>query len=338
MKALNIGARPGLLGGEKSRVLRFFVAALCLPVLVGCATQPSQAPASSSSAEPLAESSTAFDEPWPLEFDQSELEAAAYVAASDFFEEVRSPSEQPVLLFADSTPSRIRDILNEVAVSSSEYLFPLIEGPVSLSYVVARDDAEVAQLLAETGLNIPLDNMCGWNASPNCTDWTELGWWPIQHSYWRANSPRTDLIANSAVIPHEWFHEVQFQKLSYDPNRISPTSLGIGVWIYEGSATFVDRVLTKKLGGNTRILQGCFDNTRPLSEHWMHDQSAYDLGAFASAYIVASVGFQPLLDFFIEIRNDRNWAEAFERAIGLTTEDFYEKFEQVRSNISLPQC
>lgn len=321
-----------------------------IAILAGCAAEPeiegieteqpvaTQEPESTPRAEPTVEVAHVFDEPWPLEFTKSQLESASFEAASAFFDGVRSAPGEPVILFADSVPANIRSILEEVASSSSEYLFPLIEVPVIFGYAVAENDAAVAELLATTGLQITIEDICGWDGKPGCVDWMELGWWPIQTTFWRKGAPRAELIANSRVIPHEWFHEVQFQKFSYDSSRVAPSSLGIGVWIYEGSATFVDRVITKKLGGQVNILEGCVDKDRPLAEHWQHDQSAYYLGAFATAYIVASIGFQPLLDFFVEARNDRNWPAAFERAIGISLDDFYDKFEKVRPNINLPAC
>ena len=63
----------------------------------------------------------------------------------------------------------------------------------------------------------------------------------------------------------------------------------------------------------------------------------YITGQLASEFIVASVGFQKFLDIWINFKETQNFDKSFEKAIGISIEEFYDKFEKARLNLGLPE-
>jgi hypothetical protein len=62
----------------------------------------------------------------------------------------------------------------------------------------------------------------------------------------------------------------------------------------------------------------------------------YNIGQVASEYIIASVGFQKMLDIFIDFGTSQNFEKSFEKVTGISKTTFYEKFDQIRTNVGLP--
>jgi hypothetical protein len=62
----------------------------------------------------------------------------------------------------------------------------------------------------------------------------------------------------------------------------------------------------------------------------------YNIGQVASEYIVASVGFQKLLDIWIDYGTTRNFEKSFENVTGISKTTFYDKFDQIRTKVGLP--
>jgi hypothetical protein len=62
----------------------------------------------------------------------------------------------------------------------------------------------------------------------------------------------------------------------------------------------------------------------------------YNIGQVASEYIIASVGFQKMLDIFIDFGTSKNFEKSFEKVTGISKTSFYEKFDQIRTNVGLP--
>jgi hypothetical protein len=62
----------------------------------------------------------------------------------------------------------------------------------------------------------------------------------------------------------------------------------------------------------------------------------YVIGQVATEYIVASVGFQKMLDIFVDYKTTKNFEKSFENVIGISKVTFYEKFDQIRTKVGLP--
>lgn len=59
----------------------------------------------------------------------------------------------------------------------------------------------------------------------------------------------------------------------------------------------------------------------------------YLLGRLASEYIVASVGFERFLQIYWKVGEGMDFPTAFEKAVGISLEDFYEKFDRNAKNL-----
>ncbi len=62
----------------------------------------------------------------------------------------------------------------------------------------------------------------------------------------------------------------------------------------------------------------------------------YNMGRIAVEYLVASAGFQKMLDVHLDYRLSRNFRTSFNKVYGFPVEEFYEKFEKIRLNVGLP--
>jgi hypothetical protein len=62
----------------------------------------------------------------------------------------------------------------------------------------------------------------------------------------------------------------------------------------------------------------------------------YNIGQVATEYLVASIGFQKMLDIWIDFSTTRNFEQSFESVTGISKNTFYEKFDQIRTQVGLP--
>lgn len=161
-----------------------------------------------------------------------------------------------------------------------------------------------------------------------------------------------------ALLAHEYFHLVQVNILQ-STNGI-PTKDGtansanaIPAWFLEGTAGFVGFSVAA-LSQNASYWEGResmlsyapqqeFVNRNSISDYEIrvccgNDTPTYPyvVGQVATEYIVASIGFQKMLDIWIDYRNSKNFETSFERVTGITKTAFYEKFDQIRTKVGLP--
>ena len=60
------------------------------------------------------------------------------------------------------------------------------------------------------------------------------------------------------------------------------------------------------------------------------------IGQVATEYLVASVGFQRMLDIFTDFKLTKNFDKSFENATGISKQEFYKKFDNNRSKLGMP--
>ena len=162
------------------------------------------------------------------------------------------------------------------------------------------------------------------------------------------------------LLAHEYFHLVQ-------PNFANPTD-GFGlniksgdaddanafpIWFVEGTAEFVGYSVGALLqnasywnGRSTMLSYSPPDpstNRNAISDYEIRTPYGnnaptypYNIGQVASEYIIASVGFQEMLDIFIDYRTTKNFEKSFESVTGISKATFYEKFDQIRTKVGLP--
>jgi hypothetical protein len=63
----------------------------------------------------------------------------------------------------------------------------------------------------------------------------------------------------------------------------------------------------------------------------------YVIGQVATEYLVASGGFQKIIDVYTDFKMTKNFEKSFENVYGFTEKSFYEKFDAMRSKLSLPE-
>lgn len=168
-------------------------------------------------------------------------------------------------------------------------------------------------------------------------------------------SPGAD---GGALLAHEYFHLVQ-ANLSNSLNGIrtksgdASSANAVPAWFLEGTAEFVGYsvgALSQNASywdGRPRMLSSsppeesvnrnsiadyeirtCCGNSAPTYP--------YNIGQVATEFIVASIGFQKMLDIWIDYGVSRNFEASFEKITGIPKAFFYERFDQMRTKVGLP--
>ncbi len=160
-------------------------------------------------------------------------------------------------------------------------------------------------------------------SSPNdwkiCLNCGGLGW----------ASPKTGL---SAVTPHEIFHI--WQRAAYkrinDNNPDPSNPANAPVWFDEGGADFFGEAMYSKTS-NSYQSPKVFWQPYKLKDYATRNIDGslpYLLGRLACEYIVASKGMDKFLDIYWNVGAGQNFSTAFENALGITLDTFYEKFDK----------
>jgi hypothetical protein len=170
-----------------------------------------------------------------------------------------------------------------------------------------------------------------------------------------ARNPGND---GGALVAHEYFHLVQanlansttgLQTKSGDLSLIN----AIPVWFLEGGAEFVGYSVgalaqgASYWDGRFRMLsygpREEFANRNAITDYEIRiccgnstPTYPYNIGHVAIEYIVASLGFQKMLDIWVDYSSTRNFETSFEKVTGISKEAFYQKFEQIREKVELP--
>jgi hypothetical protein len=156
----------------------------------------------------------------------------------------------------------------------------------------------------------------------------------------------------SSLLAHEYFHLVQSQLANPDRYMIKDGSLVTSylfpAWLIEGSAEFTGYSVAA-LSMGSEYWQGRERMFNPVNQNSLQDAEIrvfigtqpngpidpYGIGRAATEFLVASVGFQKLLDIFALFKETRNFEKSFERATGVSTAFFYSRFEMVRSKLGM---
>lgn len=175
----------------------------------------------------------------------------------------------------------------------------------------------------------------------------------------RSYDPRNPGSDGGALLAHEYFHLVQANLAKSAPSGVRTKSgdndslNAIPAWFLEGTADFVGFSVAA-LSQNASYWVG-----RPMMLSYAPPQDSinknsiadyeiriccgndkptypYNIGQVATEFIVASVGFQKMLDIWIDYGKTRNFEKSFESVTGISKLDFYAKFDQLRTRVGLP--
>lgn len=125
-----------------------------------------------------------------------------------------------------------------------------------------------------------------------------------------------------AILAHENFHSVQSYLGKYDGH----TMRSIPSWFEEGTADYFGY-----------MSYACANNKSYFASISRHGDATsvttagydpYNDGRMAVEYLVASAGFQSIIDIYKHYGNGISFDEAFEASVGLSIKDFYEKLKK----------
>ena len=201
----------------------------------------------------------------------------------------------------------------------------------------------VEQLNANGGKYMQCDDNSGNQGLTYCLDeGASQGYVITSDQDYRATNPGFD---GSALLSHEYFHLVQRVLLGSN-NGIPKRSDANGskdsfpIWFVEGTANFVGfSVAALALDatyweGRPMMFQYA-PRTPDLNSNTLEDYEIrngpgnnsptypYIAGQLASEYLVASVGFQKMLDIWLNFKNTKNFEKSFENAVGISKDAFY---------------
>lgn len=135
---------------------------------------------------------------------------------------------------------------------------------------------------------------------------------------------------------HDLFHTIQYALLGFDHARTptdSPKS--VPVWLMEGSASLYGFYILEKInfgyymsGRNIQIRHLTYKNVKSLSEYKTRVFDPYGIGTAATEYLVASIGFEKMLDIFRFTGSEGSFEIGFKKATGIEIIDFYKKFDE----------
>lgn len=156
----------------------------------------------------------------------------------------------------------------------------------------------------------------------------------------------------SSLLAHEYFHLVQQQLAKPDRYLIKDgsfiTDYLFPAWLVEGSAEFAGYSVAA-LAMGSEYWQGRERMFNSVNRNALEDAEIrtflgtqpngpidpYGIGRGATEFLVASIGFQKLLDIFGSFRETKNFEKSFEAVTGVSKKYFYDKFELVRTKLSM---
>ena len=222
--------------------------------------------------------------------------------------------------------------------------------------VIGANEGWTLEQLAKNGWTV---NKCSdqyMSGVELCLEGTKYqGYVITSDSFYDARNPGRD---GAALLAHEYFHLVQanligsrdlFRTKSGDPQ----TAKAFPAWFAEGTAEFVGYsvgALSQNASywdGRSTALSyappGEATNRNSIADYEIRTCCGngtptypYNIGHVATEYIVASVGFQKLLDIFVDFGKSNDFEKSFESVTGISKQAFYEKFDLIRTKVGLP--
>jgi hypothetical protein len=222
--------------------------------------------------------------------------------------------------------------------------------------VIGANEGWTLEQLAKNGWTV---NKCSdqyMSGVALCLEGTKYqGYVITSDSFYDARNPGRD---GAALLAHEYFHLVQanligsrdlFRTKSGDPQ----TAKALPAWFAEGTAEFVGYsvgALSQNASywdGRATALSyappGEATNRNSIADYEIRTCCGngtptypYNIGHVATEYIVASVGFQKLLDIFVDFGKSNDFEKSFESVTGISKQVFYEKFDLIRTKVGLP--
>ncbi len=317
-------------------------------------TTPIPTPTSTATPTPIPSVTNANFAPWSTNIDSKSLSDQAqrnFLSWVKSREGVATRHTQVIQTNANASRISIMKKADDLGAKLFSSYFP--QG--STTVIGATESWTVEQL-----------NKNGWNVS-KCSDPymsgvflclepdRRQGYVVTSDATYNAAHPGAD---GGALLAHEYFHLVQFNLAKTAPGLPikypeDPNSPRFPVWFSEGTADFVG-FSVGALAQNATYWEGRSTmftysppeesvNRNAISDYEIRSCCGnntptypYHIGRVATEYIVASIGFQKMLDIFTDYATTKNFEKSFENVTGISKTVFYEKFEQIRTKVGLP--
>lgn len=163
----------------------------------------------------------------------------------------------------------------------------------------------------------------------------------LYHNSWV--SPNVTGENRLMTVAHEMFHNVQDSVNKGMPSWRKPWGhrLYVPMWFLEGAAvTYQASILHYLNMGEGRYFEyqisSAMLRTSPdtaidlASLERGGNLDTYVVGHFATEYIVASVGFEPLLNIVTRVGENLTFSEALQEETGMSVEEFYNKMSKIQ--------
>lgn len=272
-------------------------------------------------------------EPWSEKFNRKSLGYAVIEKTEDYFNNNYTEncewsskvySEEPL-----EDLQKLQIVMNRTVDTFCEQLK---DNPI----VIISDYSYVKEVLE--ALDRPTDDhggICGGKGSGGNTGCA------LYHSSWVSH--RITGIDRVAHIAHEMFHNVQDAVNEGIPFWQKPPDheLYIPMWFIEGAAVMYQSAIIDYLslgdgryydyGVSSPMLRPYPDTKINLkSLHGGGNFDVYVVGQFATEYLVANVGVEPLLNVIVRVGEGKTFEEAFEAEMGISLSDFYDKMSRIQ--------
>ena len=297
------------------------------------------------------EVSSKFDSPWPTDVTIDELINTALYRSNEFFDEVRVPDcVVPYQLhLGDPMLDVHKPMVEDLVLSTTELFCDYLDSEL---IVIGGTYDYVLEVMAEN--QYPGDDfggVCGYpveNDYASACAYKGVAWIGINWGRMRGGEVFTEG-RRITIAAHEIFHLIH--------DGLDPAAAGQSpppgtpnfrpVWFIEGGGEFFGRIIASylELYPYDRFTptdrSGAFLDVTYLSDLELLEVSQqrafgtenYFSGQRAMEYMVASKGMGAVLEVWENLGEGMNFYQAFESAMGITLEEFYEKFEAMHTNL-----
>ena len=340
-------------------MLRYFgVVAISAILVSGCsATNPdfietandgagSSPAGATSTGEFVPNYSTKFDQKWPTDISREELvETALFNLFADLDSIKRDDCAiRPIIFTGDPLLPEHEYLIEEISTGMINSYCDYLTDDIT---VVSGSYDYLKQVVAEEQL--PSDDfggICGNDVAPGteyagaCAGWG-TAWTGISLGSTR-NGESFIEERRLTIAAHELFHIIQDQiHPESEPGRGSCRTYDCTgpVWFFEGSGEFMGRAMTQYFGLQNYATfvptdrSGLYLDAKYLSDldfltDWRNRAFTenYYSGQIAIEYMIANEGLLAVLEIWELMAEDEYFPNAFEQALGISLDDFYEKF------------
>ncbi len=260
----------------------------------------------------------------------------------------RTPQQQVKVIAQEGVdPQLIKWIQDGAILVAQSFSYPPLNGP--FHDFVAADAEWLKQAYLSAGVSLDEANFkveafkAGAPAFGGTTNNT-WNWGVIKSEKFM----EWDKAGIAQTAGHEFYHAIQENITKLNPG---PAGDVVPNWFWEGPATFVGLQTAAKIGAIDYVSEGrkafierysngaAINRSSNLEEIRANDGKVdpYAIGFAATELLVANVGVTKFNDIYLQLGKGLNFADAFKAATGVPLADFYQLFEEARSDLGFPK-